>query len=578
MRLALASINPTIGDLEGNAALAGERIAKAHAEGCDLVVLPELCICGYPPKDLLLQEGFVTACGLAAHSVATSAPPDLTIILGCPLPAAMPGASGVTNSLLAYRSGELIARYDKRLLPTYDVFDEDRYFIAGDRPVVVDVPLRSGGVGRVGLSICEDLWKGIDAGFASRYLTAADPIQELAALGVDVIVSPSASPFVLGKQGRHRDICAAHARGKNIPIASVNQSGANDELVFDGHAMLFGSEGELCAAAEMFSGVTLVVDLPFSLPSRVAPAERVVGDFISNERLMFLALTTGIRDYLRKTGHKEALVGLSGGIDSALTAALAVHALGPANVTGVAMPGPFSSRHALEDALDLAQRLGAACLTVPINQSFDAMKPGISAALKALNALPLGASTPDVAQENLQSRLRGTTIMALSNRTGAMVLTTGNKSELAVGYCTLYGDMNGGLGVLADVSKQWVYRLSRWINEHHGAVGFATPPIPQRTLTKAPSAELRPDQTDQDTLPPYDVLDDILERYVEGRQGADRIIREGGHDALMVRKVIRMVDLAEFKRKQMAVGLKVTTVAFGTGRRFPIARKILPPL
>jgi NAD+ synthetase len=574
MRLVLVPMNPTVGDVEGNARQIVEAIESARRAEADLVVLPELCICGYPPRDLLLQEGFVAACVSVAKRVGEGHTSGITAIFGVPLPVDSERVDGpVANGLVAYRDGKLVGWYDKRLLPTYDVFDEDRYFTPGARAEVVEVAVRGGGIVRVGLSICEDLWRGDDAGFSSHYRDAPDPVEELVRAGAQVIVSPSASPFVLGKHEKHRMICTEHAKKHGRWVASVNQGGANDELVFDGHAMVFEPGGDLAACTALFGGEALMLDV--DVKGRGVASVRGGGTGATracDEHLLFLALTTGIRDYLRKCGFKSALLGLSGGIDSALTAALAVAAIGKENVLGVAMPSRYSSGHSVEDAHVLAKNLGMRCVTAPIEESVGGFRRVLDPLFTSEGLSTLGATLPDLTEENLQSRARGTILMAISNRTGSIVLTTGNKSELAVGYCTLYGDMNGGLAVLSDVSKHWVYALSRWMNANASVCGFAVPPIPTRSIEKAPSAELRPDQTDQDSLPAYPVLDEILRRYVEGRQSAGRIARETGYDEGMVRKIVRMIDRSEYKRKQAAIGLKVTTVAFGSGRRWPIAQ------
>ncbi|MCC6229866.1 MAG: NAD+ synthase [Phycisphaerales bacterium] len=579
MNLALAQINPTIGDMKGNAALVLD--AAANCPNADLLVCPELCLTGYPPKDLLMHEGFLDEARAQlralAESLARELPTSITVVVGLPL--ACDTGPGITNSLIVLRAGAIIARYDKRLLPTYDVFDEDRYFVPGSRACVIDVGPASNPT-RVGLSVCEDLWRGEDAGFASRYLDAPDPVADLIRSGARVIINPSASPFVLGKSARHRDILRRHATNHRVHVASVNQVGGNDDLVFDGHSCVIDPSGSLIAAARGFESQLLVIDLdpgatpPASLPPRASP----LADPAQNapEELAFHALRRGVADYCRKTGFKSVLIGLSGGIDSALTACIAAAALGPANVLGVGLPGPFSSDHSVDDARDLAARLGVHFEIVQINSAFEAMRPPLDHAFRALNKPALGASLPDLAEENLQSRLRGVVLMALSNRSGSLVLTTGNKSELAVGYCTLYGDMNGGLAVLSDVTKQLVYRLARFINDNFATLGFANPPIPERTITKPPSAELRPNQTDQDSLPPYDVLDEIIDRYVEQRQHPARIVLEAGFDAPLVDRVTRMIDLAEYKRTQAATGLKITSVAFGPGRRVPIAQRWRP--
>ena len=568
MRLALAQTNPTIGDIAGNAASIAKWISAARGDGAECVLFPELALCGYPPKDLLLQGGFLGACVDAAKELGEKYSSGITVIFGSPLPVSgKPDApGGIANSLLAYRDGRQVAYYDKRLLPTYDIFDEDRYFTPGERVVVIEV----GGL-KIGLTICEDLWKGEDAGFASQYTSAPDPVAQVVQAGAQVILSASASPFVLGKSPRHRAILKKHAANHGVYVASVNQVGGNDELIFDGHAAAFNPTGDLIAAGPGFEEAITIVEIPAEHRPVTDPVA-IKGD----EEQLFRALVLGVRDYCRKTGFRSALLGLSGGIDSAVTAALACAALGPSNVLGVALPGPYSSEHSKSDAYDLAKRLGMKCVTVPIAPVFAGAVGAIDPALVSIEASKLGERLPDLAEENLQSRLRGTILMAISNRTGAIVLTTGNKSELAVGYCTLYGDMNGGLAVLCDLTKNWVYRLAKWINAHARDCGFASEPIPAASIDKAPSAELRPNQTDQDSLPPYDVLDEILNRYIERKQSASGIIREctgrQGFDEATVRRVIRLTDLSEYKRKQAAIGLKVTGVAFGSGRRMPIAQ------
>ncbi len=580
MRLALAQINPTIGDLSGNAARISRFIAQARDAGADLVVFPELAISGYPPKDLLLQEGFIAACAAAAKRLGEKETAGIAVVFGVPLPVDPARPQGrIANSLVVYRDNRYLDYYDKRLLPTYDVFDEDRYFTPGSRGVVIDVPLRSRRPARVGLAICEDLWRGEDAGFSSHYDNSPDPVAELAAAGAEVLVVPSASPFVLGKGRRHREILRQHATRHGLYVASVNQVGGNDELVFDGHAAVYQPNGALAAAAPGFVEHLLLVDLDPGSSGKSDPPARVSDPILAavSEELLFKALVLGTRDYCGKTAFKKALLGISGGIDSAVTAVIAAAALGPENVTGLVLPGRYSSEGSKSDAHDLARRLGMREQTIPIDGPFAAFSESLNDAFGSKGMPFLGETLPDITEENLQSRIRGTILMALSNRTGAIVVTTGNKSELAVGYCTLYGDMNGGLAILSDVSKMQVYALARWINANHGDLGFGVsfdrPPIPESSITKAPSAELRPNQTDQDSLPPYEVLDQIVERYVERRQSPARIVQEAGIDSITVRRIARMIDIAEYKRKQLATGLKVTTVAFGFGRRVPIAQK-----
>lgn len=606
MRLALIAFNPTVGDLAANARRMLDWAARADEAGADLVVFPELALCGYPPKDLLLQGGFVRDCSDAARDVFTRAPRGVTLVFGCPLPARDPlspgfdaeqpsTSGGVCNSLIAARNGKMLDYYDKRLLPTYDVFDEDRYFVAGDRAVVIDVSSRANPAAspvRVGLSVCEDLWRGEDVGFASRYFDKPDPVAELVAAGASVIVNPSASPFVLGKGRRHRDLLASHARRHSVTVAAVNQIGANDELVFDGHPCVFGPSGNLLAAGVGFEESMLTLDLNENGEDGLARSY-VADPLLDTDEaaLLYRALVLGVRDYCRKTGFKQVVLGLSGGIDSAVTAVLAAAALGPRNVLGVALPATFSSQGSIDDARSLAQRLAIDFDIIPIQTGVDALQSCVQPVFD--NA---GASGFSVAEENLQSRVRGTLLMALSNKLGRLLLTTGNKSELAVGYCTLYGDMNGGLAVLSDISKQWVYRLARWINAQPTPDLLAlapvesadrhlptAAPIPESSITKPPSAELRPNQKDQDSLPPYDLLDRIIECYVERRMDARTIAaalaRESFSGVLpesipaTVARMVRLIDGAEFKRKQAAIGLKVTGVAFGSGRRVPIAQR-----
>lgn len=563
MKLALAQVNPTVGAIETNVAMIRRAVAEAVARGAECVVLPELAVCGYPPRDLVLSAAFVGACEAAVQELAKVVEASCTVIVGSPR--AM-SSGGVANALAVLRGGTITQWYDKRLLPTYDVFDEDRYFRPGDQPVVIDVPSVSGSV-RVGLSICEDLWKGQEHGFNWRYDGRPDPVPELVAQGATIIVNPSASPFGLGKGARHREIMRMHAMRHGVMVAAVNQVGANDELIFDGHAAVMDAAGRLVCAGPGFVEAITIFDS--------AAKHETVTDPIAAEdcQMAFHALSLGIRDYLHKTGFAKVIIGLSGGIDSALTAVLAVHALGAANVLGVALPGPYSSEHSKSDAYDLAKRLGIACPTISISEPVEAFANVINPVFLQQKQPELGATLPDLAEENLQSRCRGTTLMALSNRLGAMVLTTGNKSEMAVGYCTLYGDMNGGLAVLSDVPKTLVYAISRWVNQEWKACGFGCEPIPQASIEKAPSAELRPNQTDQDSLPEYEVLDRVIQARVEERQSVDEIVASTGFEHALVARVCRMIDIAEYKRRQAAVGLKITSVAFGSGRRMPIAQK-----
>ncbi|MCK4871822.1 MAG: NAD+ synthase [Phycisphaerales bacterium] len=557
MRIALAQVDPTIGDLHANTALIVEAIRRARTEHADLVVFPELTIPGYPPKDLLLREGFVAQCMARAQEIAAACT-DITAVVGLPRaatdddPRPNGRGRGVFNSLAVCRDGVIESWYDKRLLPTYDVFDEDRYFDSGSATVVIDVAER-----RVGLTICEDLWRAQDVNIRHAYPT--DPVADLAAQHCDLVVNPSASPFFLGKPARHRALLADAARRCGAPVAHVNQIGGQDELIFAGNSCVSSAQGELIACAKGFESDLLLFDLD---ASPIAPPDT------PDELQLFRALTLGVRDYCGKCRFQSAVIGLSGGIDSAIVAVIAAAAIGGENILGVSMPSRYSSQGSRDDAADLAERLGLKYLTVAIEDMHLAVETAVWPHFQGL--------APDETEENVQSRLRGLTLMAFSNKHGSLLLTTGNKSEMAVGYCTLYGDMAGGLAVLSDVPKTWVYRLCRWINDHHAACGFAQPPIPESTISKPPSAELKPDQKDTDSLPPYEILDEIIARYVELEQSASRIIEETGFDPAIVQRFTTMIDRNEYKRKQAPIGLKVTSKAFGFGRRFPIVQNYNP--
>jgi NAD+ synthase (glutamine-hydrolysing) len=558
MKIALAQLNPTVGDLAGNSSKIIDAITNARSMGADLVVFSELIICGYPPRDLLQVEGFVEQCAAMVRSIGENHTKDIAVIIGSPLP--VESLEGVANSLLVYRNNEYINFYDKRLLPTYDVFDEDRYFAGGEEHRVVEIA----GV-KLGLAICEDLWKGGDAGFAGRYTDENDPVEELVNAGAQIIIAPSASPFVLGKEHKHIDILAAHAKRHSLPVVSVNQTGANDDLIFAGQSAAVDSHGVVCAQCERFSEDLIVIDT-----NQLSPCEQPPVD---DEHIIIEALTLGVRDYVTKCGFKKVCLGLSGGIDSAIVAAIGVRALGADNVLGVSMPGRFSSEGSKTDAYSLATNMGMDCITMPIETGFIGVSESLNPAFIEINQPTLGESLPDLTQENLQSRIRGTMMMALSNRTGALVLTTGNKSEIAVGYCTLYGDMNGGLAVIADLPKTMVFRVCRYMNEHFEELGYKSPPIPINTIEKPPSAELAPNQLDSDSLPDYNILDEIIQRHIEGHQNASRIVDETDFDPAIVERICKLIDRNEYKRQQMAVGLKVTTKAFGPGRRMPIAHQ-----
>ena len=543
MRLALLQLNPIVGDIEGNAERI-EQALRALPPGIDLCVTPEMSLTGYPARDLLLHPGFVNRSAEVAGQLADRAAGLPPVLVG--LPERNPAAAGrPLFNAAALLSGGRIARWlRKALLPTYDVFDEDRYFEPWSGNEILEV-----GGARVALAICEDAWN--DRDFWPRRRYHVDPIGSAEAGGASLLVNMSASPFAAGKQGLRERMLASLARKHGLAIAYVNQVGGNDDLVFDGRSLLVARDGTVAARAASFRPDTLVVD-PFAPPS--ATLDGLEGE----EEEVYGALVLGTRDYARKCGFARALVGLSGGIDSALTAAIAVDALGPGNVWGVLMPSPFSSRGSVDDALAVAANLGIRTWTLPIAPIMESFETTLAEPFEGLPA--------DVTEENIQARIRGNLLMAFSNKFNALLLTTGNKSELAVGYCTLYGDMSGGLAVIADVPKTMVYRVARWLNQSRGRTI-----IPESTLTKAPSAELRPNQTDQDSLPPYDVLDAILERHIEQHESLEAIVA-AGFDEATARRVLRLVRTAEFKRKQAAPGLKVTDRAFGSGWRMPIAR------
>ncbi|MGZ6142766.1 MAG: NAD+ synthase [Myxococcales bacterium] len=574
MRIALAQIDTTVGDFAGNAAKMVASAGKAAAQGAELVVFPELTLCGYPPKDLLELDEFVAGCRAALDKLASEPVFRRTAALvGFPERHGGPGA-GLFNAVALLHSGGVEAIARKCLLPTYDVFDEARYFDAAAQPSVMEI----GGV-RVGVSICEDLWNDKQFWRQPRYLR--DPIEELAARGAQAIVNLSASPYAVGKPRVRREMVAASARRHRLPIALCNLVGGNDSLIFDGRSMLVRAGGEVEKELAAFGEDLLVAELSPAEPAArpVVPAPEGGSSIICDEvaepapgplavvaayeaeysddacRDLADALTLGIRDYTLKTGFRSAVLGLSGGIDSALTAVLAARALGAKNVTTFAMPSRYTASMSNEDADLLAKRLGLSHRTIEIEPIFRAY-------LQALEPVFAGRK-PDVTEENLQARIRGTLLMAFSNKTGALVITTGNKSELATGFCTLYGDMAGGLAAIGDLSKTAVYALSRWFNKVEEV-------IPARILVRPPTAELRANQTDQDTLPPYDDLDRVLRGHVEEHLGAEGLLERGFPEPL-VRRVLKLVVNSEYKRRQAAPALRVTARAFGEGWRFPIA-------
>jgi NAD+ synthase (glutamine-hydrolysing) len=542
MKIALGQINTTVGDLAGNVDLMIRFSRDAAAKGAELMVFPELSVTGYPPRDLVEKPSFLdrVECELARLAKETAGLP-LSVIAGYVGRAEANTGKRATNSAAVLRGGETVFRQTKMLLPTYDVFDEGRYFWPADSQSLW---------GRTALTICEDAWN--DKQFWERRMYQKDPVEDLAHAGAELIVSINGSPYHMGKRELRREVFAATARRHAVPLVYVNQVGGNDQLVFDGSSFAMNAQGEIIAAAPSFEEALVMVDTTSGVGEQR-------GNLEDEPEAVYEALVMGTRDYLRKCGFRRVLIGLSGGIDSSLTAMIAVDAVGKENVVGVAMPGPFSSDHSITDARAMAQNLDIQFEVAPITAGYEQM-------LRVLDPIFHGAAR-DVTEENVQARLRGVTLMALSNKWGALVLTTGNKSEIAVGYCTLYGDMCGGLAVISDVPKTMVYELSRVANRRHANA------IPESVFVKPPSAELRPNQTDQDSLPPYDVLDGILRAYVEEYQPPARIALEQNLPESLVRDIISKVDRNEYKRQQAAPGLKVTTKAFGMGRRMPIAQR-----
>lgn len=541
MKIGLLQLNSTIGDFTANGRKLVAAYAEACAQGAEFVLAPELFLCGYPPRDLLLRADFIAANLAALTEIARQTGPVPLCVGYVDHNPDRPGRP-LRNSAAVLQNGAIRWRTHKSLLPTYDVFDEDRYF----EPAKTIAPFDFNGC-KLGITICEDIWN--DEDFWPERLYRRDPVKELLAQGAQIILNLSASPWCAGKEKTRLAMLRRLALDEKVPLVHVNLVGANDELVFDGHSVALNAHGEILAYARGFAEEIRVVDLT----SPPAPAF----GFPAREALLHGALTLGIRDYVRKCGFKSVLIGLSGGIDSALVAALAAAALGPENVWGVALPSRYSSPGSRSDAAALAKNLGIRFDQLPIEPVFQAVETQLS-------GLFTGAQ-PNEAEENVQSRLRGLALMALSNKFGALVLTTGNKSEMAVGYCTLYGDMCGALAVIADVFKTDVYRIAAWINRDQ-------PVIPEASIRKPPSAELRLNQTDQDSLPPYDVLDAILEAYVIQNLAPDEIIRRG-FAAPVVQDVINKVNFSEYKRRQAAPGLKISPRAFGTGRRVPIAQR-----
>jgi NAD+ synthase (glutamine-hydrolysing) len=543
VKIALGQINPTVGDFSGNSAKIIAFAQRARSAGAGLVLFPELSVCGYPPRDLVERVSFVQHNREAAEHIASEAR-GIAVICGLVTPAQAETGKSVMNSAALLMDGAIKFVQSKMLLPTYDVFDELRNFAPARSQVLFPFCGK-----QVALTICEDAWN--DKHFWPRRLYNVDPVESLVKAGGNFVLNISASPFWARKRDLRREMLATIARTDRVPVAFVNQVGGNDSLVFDGASMAFDRDGNVIAQGKSFEEDLVFFDSD-SLTGEIH--EQIEGE----EANVYAALVLGTRDYIRKCGFKQAIIGLSGGIDSALTATIAVDAIGPENVIGVGMPGPYSSEGSISDAQELAANLGIRFELLRITEIFDGFKDTLKDVFRG--------RAEDATEENIQSRIRGSLLMALSNKFGALVLSTGNKSELGVGYCTLYGDMAGGLAVINDVPKTLVYRLSHYANSRKAV-------IPRATLEKPPSAELRAGQKDSDSLAPYEVLDAILEDYVEDAHSAEQIAREHGFDLDLVKSVIRMVERNEYKRQQAAPGIKISPKAFGYGRRFPIAAK-----
>jgi len=555
MRIAVAQLNPIVGDLAGNTQQIRSAIDTARRDGADVLVTSELALIGYPPRDLLLRHGVVQACESAVQRLAQQAG-DMTVIIGTPR-RADDGSGRFYNSAMVCRNGEVSAVYDKWLLPGYDVFDEDRYFTPGKSPLVVEINNH-----KLGVVICEDFWRATDASTARRY--DRDPVQGALDAGAEMLISLHASPFVVGKAEKHQRRMQKIAAEKRVPIVATHQVGANDDLIFEGRSLVVDSTGALLAALPAWQSRVQTVSI--NATSATTTSQAAASTLRADHHDLFHALALGLRDYTAKTNHNEVILGLSGGIDSALTAAVAAKACGGERVRAVLMPSRYSSEGSLTDSNALVENLGLIHQsTIPIHESHEAASRALH---NALDGPP-----SDVTDENIQARLRAVLLMAMSNATGALLLATSNKSEAAVGYTTLYGDMCGAVAPIADLLKTRVYELAAWINDNFAECGFRTPPIPPATINKPPSAELRADQTDQDTLPPYEVLDEIIERYVDYEQSAEQIVEETAISASIVRQWTKAIDRSEYKRNQAPVILKVSPRAFGPGRPMPIVMK-----
>ena len=546
MKIALAQFNPTVGDFEGNAARIVSLATQAKQRGADLAVFSELCVCGYLPLDLLERPAFIERNHETLKCIAMQMPLPAIVGYAGRVERDRAGKS-IANKAALIDEGRVVFEQSKMLLPTYDVFDESRYFQPGERQYVYGLDRE-----QLGITVCEDVWN--DKTFWANPLYARDPVTELVAQGSSVLLNISASPYTLEKRTLRLQMLRSLARHHRRPIVYVNQVGGDDSLIFDGASIAITPDGRIAAQAKAFEEDVVLFDTVTGEGDIHAQPEDEIA-------YAYQALVTGTRDYVRKCRFSKTIVALSGGIDSAVVASIAVAALGPDNVLGVSMPGPYSSEGSRTDAKALADNLGIEFLTIPIGEVFQSYRKVLEPAF--------GGRKPDTTEENIQARIRGNYLMALSNKFGSMVLSTGNKSESAVGYCTLYGDMAGGLAVISDVPKMMVYELAEYINREREL-------IPHSTITKPPSAELRPDQKDTDSLPPYEVLDRILKAYIEEVKAPEQIAAELGYDLKLVREIGALVDRNEYKRKQAAPGLKITSRAFGFGRPFPIAQRFIP--
>ncbi|MGB3691866.1 MAG: NAD+ synthase [Spirulinaceae cyanobacterium] len=550
MKIAIAQINPLIGDLSGNRQKILTAAQESAKVGVELLLTPELSLCGYPPRDLLLISSFVVEMATHLKSLAQHLPQGIAVLVGTVainVDAEIKGEKPLFNSTALLTEGQVKHIFHKRLLPTYDVFDEERYFEPGKQANIFTINKL-----KIGVTICEDLWNDPDFWGKRNYET--NPIEDLAKSGVDFLVNLSASPYTVGKQKLREAMLSHSAKQYQQPILYANQVGGNDDLLFDGNSVAFNRSGKVVSRGAAFESDLLVLEFDEEkqdlIPGKITPVPEC------EEAEIWAALVRGVKDYAHKCGFSQTVLGLSGGIDSAVVAAIAAAALGKENVLGVLMPSPYSSDHSIQDAEHLVTNLGIKSQQLPIKEAMTAYD-------EILADLFAGTSF-GVAEENIQSRIRGNLLMAIANKFGYLLLSTGNKSEMAVGYCTLYGDMNGGLAVIADVPKTKVFALCHWLNRHQEV-------IPNHIITKPPSAELKPDQVDQDSLPPYEILDDILHRFINNHQSSQEIIA-AGYEAQVVHKVIKLVTRAEFKRRQAPPGIKIADRAFGTGWRMPIAR------